>query len=66
MFYNTNITTISDPGRGLIIVPKKVWDEVVEEKEFIDGGFPIATFFIDVADAYCVDDTDCRWEKKLC
>jgi len=41
-----------DPSRGLIIVPKNVWDSVVEEKEFIAGGFPIATFFVDVVSAY--------------
>ena len=36
------------------IVPKKVWDTVNDEVEFIDGGFPIATLFVDVAsDAYC-------------
>ncbi|XP_063688622.1 uncharacterized protein LOC134821783 isoform X3 [Bolinopsis microptera] len=54
-----------DPSRGLIIVPKKVWDVVSEEAEFIEGGFPIATFFVDVAsDAYCVDDSDCRLKLK--
>ena len=43
------------------IEPKKVWDTVNDEVEFIEGGFPIATFFVDVApDAYCVDDSDCR------
>ena len=51
-----------DPKRELIIVPKSVWDVVNEEKEFIEGGFPIATFFVDVApDAYCVDDMGCRF-----
>ena len=39
-----------------------MWDVVNEEKEFIEGGFPIATFFVDVApDAYCVDDMGCRF-----
>ena len=51
-----------DPDRELIIVPKSVWDVVSEEKDFIEGGFPIATFFVDVApDAYCVDDMACRY-----
>lgn len=39
-----------------------MWDVVSEEKDFIEGGFPIATFFVDVApDAYCVDDMACRY-----
>ena len=58
---STKTCSTVDPARGLIIVPKKVWDTVNDEVEFIDGGFPIATFFVDVApDAYCVDDSDCR------
>ena len=54
--------TFSDPTRGLFIVPKRVWDTVVplDRKEFIEGGFPIATFFVGVSDTYCVNDKDCR------
>ncbi|KAL5270705.1 hypothetical protein ACHWQZ_G001404 [Mnemiopsis leidyi] len=62
---SVNSPVCVDPDRELIIVPKSVWDVVSEEKDFIEGGFPIATFFVDVApDAYCVDDMACRSKLK--